>query len=304
MANFRALLERNPFIETVELSNYGEIFLNPHLIDIFEFAFRRGVTLTADNGVNLNFVRPEVLEGLVKYQVRGLTCSIDGASPEVYARYRVRGNFNAVIDNIRKLNAIKLEYKSPYPRLSWQFVAFVHNQHEIPIARQMARELDMDFQVKLSWDDSLSPVSDLEQLRAEADGAATRDEHRARHGHDYMQTICHQLWARPQVNWDGKLLGCCRNFWGDFGANVFEQGLTSAVNNEKMRYARKMLTGRAPARQGIPCTTCDLYLQMRQSDQWLTANPVGRKVTVRRVAGAIQRRLKWFAHGGVRSSAA
>ncbi len=44
------------------------------------------------NGVNLNHARDEVLEGLVKYRVRGVKCSIDGASPETYRVYRIRGN--------------------------------------------------------------------------------------------------------------------------------------------------------------------------------------------------------------------
>jgi hypothetical protein len=34
LADFAALLDRNPQIAHVELSNYGEMFLNPHLADI------------------------------------------------------------------------------------------------------------------------------------------------------------------------------------------------------------------------------------------------------------------------------
>jgi hypothetical protein len=38
LADFEALLDRNPLIEQVELSNYGEMFLNPQLADILDFA--------------------------------------------------------------------------------------------------------------------------------------------------------------------------------------------------------------------------------------------------------------------------
>ncbi len=31
-----------------------------------------------------------------------------------------------------------------------------------------------------------------------------------------------------------KVLGCCRNFWGDFGGNAFTDGLVSSLNNEKI----------------------------------------------------------------------
>src|SRR5690242_19181276 len=78
--NFRALLDESPWLEHVELSNYGEIFLNPQLPAILELAYERGVAVSARNGVNLNTVRPDVLEAVVRYEMRAMTCSIDGAS--------------------------------------------------------------------------------------------------------------------------------------------------------------------------------------------------------------------------------
>jgi len=59
------------------------------------------------------------------------------------------------------------------------------------------------------------------------------------------------------------VLGCGFNFWGDFGGNAFTDGLAAGVNSEKMRYAREMLSGRAPPRDDIPCATCEHYLAMR-----------------------------------------
>src|SRR5438067_2016363 len=74
-SDFQALIDRNPQIQTIELSNYGEIFLNPELLQMMQYARECKVALTARNGVNLNHAREEVLEGLVKYQFRKLTCS-------------------------------------------------------------------------------------------------------------------------------------------------------------------------------------------------------------------------------------
>jgi len=37
-ADFQALLDGNPGLRDIELSNYGEIFLNPELIAILEYA--------------------------------------------------------------------------------------------------------------------------------------------------------------------------------------------------------------------------------------------------------------------------
>src|SRR5262249_46636579 len=224
--DFRKLLDDNPGLKSIELSNWGEIFLNPALLSVLELAHERGVELAANNGVNLNKIRPEVLEGLVRYQFRRLVCSIYGASQETYSIYRVRGKFANVINNIRKINELKQRYNSPFPELAWKFVVFGHNEHEVPVAREMARELGMSFATTMNWDPNYSPLRDPE---------AVPD--------DYDQSYCHQLWDDPQINWDGKVLGCCVNFWGDFGGNAFRDGLTASVNTEQIQYARAMVLG-------------------------------------------------------------
>jgi MoaA/NifB/PqqE/SkfB family radical SAM enzyme len=72
---------------------------------ILEYADRKGLAITIENGANLNHVSDEVLAGLVKYKVRIMTCSIDGASPETYRTYLVRGGFSKVIRNIETISA-------------------------------------------------------------------------------------------------------------------------------------------------------------------------------------------------------
>jgi MoaA/NifB/PqqE/SkfB family radical SAM enzyme len=281
--DFRKLLDNNPGLKHIELSNSGEIFLNPALLSMLELAHERGVELAADNGVHLNKVRPEVLEGLVKYQFRSLVCSIDGASEETYSIYRVRGRFTNVINNIRKINELKQRYSSPFPELRWKFIVFGHNEHELPVAREMARELGMGFFSQLNtWNPNYSPVQDADFVRAASDDAdetidaVTPDEYEALHGDHLWQQryrVCHQLWDNPQINWDGKVLGCCINDWGDFAGNAFRDGLTASVNTKQIQYARAMLLGCAPPREDIPCTRCSLYQGMRERGRWLERAP-------------------------------
>ncbi len=286
--DFQRLLDANPWIRAVELSNYGEMFLNPDLSNIIKEASKRDVRLHADNGVNLNHVKEGVLEDLVRYRLHSMTCSIDGASNETYKRYRVRGNFESVIENIEKINQLKKQYRSSYPILAWQFVVFGHNEHEIPSARELATRLNMEFRPKLSWDMDFSPVRDRDIVITQLGlGVATRKEYRERYRVDYMQGICHQLWDQPQINWDGKLLGCCRNFWGDFGGNAFKDGLLNSLNNEKIQYAREMLSGKRAARADIPCTTCEIYLGMEADQRWLKRGWVWRLARVARMCGRL-----------------
>jgi MoaA/NifB/PqqE/SkfB family radical SAM enzyme len=222
------------------------------------------------NGANLNHVREEVIEGLVKYAAAAITCSIDGASPETYRKYRVGGDFDRVINNIERINFYKRQYQSDRPHLTWQFVVYGYNEHEIPIAREMAAKLGMDFCPKLSWSPDFSPIRDKEFVREQTGWKSfNREEFEQEHGEKYAAGICHQLWDEPQINWDGKVIGCCRNFWGDFGGKAFTDGLMHSINSEKMRYARAMLSGRKPPRADIPCSNCELYFAIRDHSKFI-----------------------------------
>lgn len=257
-ADFEALLVQNPFVREVELSNYGEPFRNPRLVEILRIAERLWVRVRLDTGANLNTADEEQLEALVRYRVRSLSCSIDGATPATYRRYRVGGSLETVLAHLRTIERHKRAYGSPFPVLTWQFIVFGHNEHELGAARRLAAELGMRFRPKLSWDPELSPVRDAGLVRREL-GYATRTEYRAVHGLDPAHTICTLLWEQPQLNWDGRVLGCPCNFWGEFGGNAFTDGLLAAVNSERLRAARRMLAGHGPVRHDVPCADCSIY---------------------------------------------
>ena len=288
LADFEALLDLNPQVAHVELSNYGEMFLNPQLADILACAFEHKVTVTGNNGVNLNFAREDALEAVVRYRVQGLKVSIDGATQESYSRYRVNGNLSRVLANIDAIRRLREKHKTAFPLLQWQFVVFGHNEHEIKMARTMATERGMAFFPKLSWDAEYSPVRNQELVRIESGlGASNRGEYLEQRGADYTRDICTQLWHAPVLNWNGTILGCCVNYWGDFGGNAFKSSLPEVLASPKMNYARNMLTGKAEARPDIPCSTCSQYAGIRDSAGWLTEAEIEERRGLRHIAGIV-----------------
>lgn len=268
--DLRDLLELNPWVREIEISGWGEPFLNPEMPAILAEADRRGVGLTADNGTTLNGMTDELLHALVRHRFRRMTCSIDGASQATYGAYRIGGDFRAVIQSIRQLKALKEEAGSRYPRLTWQFVALGHNEHEIPLARSMARELGMVFRLKESWAPELSPVRDEDYVAAQHARVGTyRHQVKVADPDRAASAFCHQLWEHPQINWDGRVLGCCCNHQRDFGSNVFTDGLLSALNNPVIRHARAMVLGEAAPREDVPCTSCDIFHSMQRTGRYL-----------------------------------
>jgi len=261
-ADFKKIIEGNPRIRKVELSNWGEIFLNPQIRDIMRYAAEKNIELTASNGSNFNTVDEQTIEDIVRYGFCFLSISIDGATNETYQLYRRGGDLNGVLSNIRTLNHYKKKYHTNRPHLRWQFVVFGHNEHEIAQARLMADELGMEFYPKLNYDAAYSPVQDAQAVK-QASGLryASRDEFRQGKSREYV-VPCKQLWFSPQINWDGKLLGCCMNIWSDFG-NVFDTGLENCLKSERYVYTKKLLMGKARAREDIPCINCYIFLSAK-----------------------------------------
>lgn len=273
--DLKAMLEANPRIDQLVFKSTGEIFLNPEILSILKYCYEKRIRVNGTNGSNLNTVSDEVLEGLVKYRVQELVCSIDGATQETYERYRVGGDLAKVLANVRRINEYKRKYHSRYPLLNWQMIAFGHNEHEIPAAKKMAKKLKMRFYLKMCWNDDFSPVQEKDLIKREMKCvAATRRELEAIKKRSYHNFCCRSLWLRPRINWDGRVIGCDVNRWGDYGSNIFRDGFLPAINSEKIEYARRMLLGEVPPRDDIPCFNCQVYNFRREQGRPLKLSDV------------------------------
>ncbi|MBF0225409.1 MAG: radical SAM protein [Desulfobacterales bacterium] len=266
---FKELIDINPNIQTIEFDCFGELFLNKELLLMIEYAFNKGICSTLSTS-NFNYVRPDVLEGLVKYGVRSLGCAIDGATPETYKIYRKRGNFDQVMANIKELVRLKKLYNSQYPKLTWQFVVFGHNEHEIPLVKSLSAELGMKISFKMAWNTNYAPIRNKKFVMDQLGWLSTnREDYESVTNQPYMNSVCLQLWRAPRINWDGKVLGCCWTQTG-FNANVFTDGYLNAINNPQIKYARKMLMGKSKPRDDIQCSRCHIYKLKLKTGKFLT----------------------------------
>lgn len=279
ITDFKKFIEDNRYIKHVELSNKGEIFLNPDLIHILKYAFENNVALYADNGVNFNNVSEEMFEALVKYQFRSMRISMHGSSQESYSKYMVNGNFNTVIENIKKLNTNKKKYNSVFPKLSWGYVLMKETEKEEDIlrAKELARELDIRVSFGLTWVGGYVPKNPEMLVRETGLKILTQKEeyenskkHKTKHNNSY---VCLQIWQEPAINWDGRLLGCCvGHIKSDFSLNVFEIGLKKAINSENYKHAKKMLQGKVdgPGKvKNIRCTDCSFYKIIKETGLYI-----------------------------------
>ncbi|HWP66145.1 MAG TPA: radical SAM protein [Candidatus Limnocylindria bacterium] len=247
----RLLDELGPYLFEIEFHNWGEPLLAKHLVPMIERAARLGIATT----VSTNFSMPfdaERAEALVRSGLSLLGVSIDGARQATYEQYRVRGDLELVLQNCRLVRDARRRLGSPTPRLIWEFHVFAHNAADVPLARAMAAELEMEISVDKGW------VVGEEWDR----------------GGDFAYFFnprpyrCPFLWRHAVVNNDGGVAPCCGTFYAedDRGRLATAAGVPGAAsfrevwNNDKFALARRFFdarTGSEAERRDV-CFDCPI----------------------------------------------
>jgi hypothetical protein len=150
---FRKVIdEAGPSLVRVDFFNYGETFLHKRAIEMCEYIkarFPHIYLYTSTNG--LAFKDHDQVRRLIASGIDEVTFSIDGATPESYAKYRQRGDFGKAIANLRAATAAKREAGRDVPFINWRYILFTHNDSrwEMDLARRMADEIGVD---RLTWE--------------------------------------------------------------------------------------------------------------------------------------------------------
>ena len=170
------------------------------------------------------------------------------------------GNFDAVIANIKKLNKWKEKYHSELPVLQWQYILMAHNECDLEKASVMAKELNMHIFYKFECVKGEFEPKDRERIeKITGFDCFSMKEYNSKFDYTYGSDMCYQTIFSPQINYDGRLLGCCMLWNEDLGVNVFEEGLVNALNSENyLKMIRLLLGVEEPLHsvKDIPCLHC------------------------------------------------
>jgi MoaA/NifB/PqqE/SkfB family radical SAM enzyme len=284
-----ALLKRyGPSAIGAYFCNYGEPLLNlntPNLIRLAK-TYLMGTALSTSLSVVKFDAEAYVMSGL-----DFMVLSIDGATQPVYERFRRNGDLELVFSNIRKLVNAKRKLGKRTPALSWNFLAFEHNAHEIPLAARLARKLGVNqFRVvnpfDVRWDDP-------EIRPAEVKGGVRRLDwysmtHRPENWNPFPESLdagaitrafenpwneagagdsppssghtCHWLYKNIVMDATGRIMPCCGGPRPDTNLVFasFDGTGSDAFNSAKYRQARAWFAGKAPPLDAAPhCTRCE-----------------------------------------------
>jgi hypothetical protein len=147
----RAVDEAGPSLVRIDFFNYGEAFLHKRAVEMCEYIktkFPHIYLYTSTNGLALT---EDKARRLVHSGIDEVTFSIDGASQDVYVRYRQRGNFDKALANLRAMADEKRTSGRDVPHLNWRYILFNWNDNdeEMEKARRIAAEAGVD---RLCWE--------------------------------------------------------------------------------------------------------------------------------------------------------
>ncbi len=224
----------------ISLSLRGEPLLGKDILPMIEYAHSRRIAVSFPSNLSLS-LSVEKQERLVRSGLDVIFVSLDGASEQTYSQYRVGGQFDLVLRNVKSLALTKKRLGLKRPRLIWKFVTFEHNKHELPTVVAKHREWGFD------------------DYELDADfGAESARKARRDHNADLVTNKkgCYWAWHTAVIRADGEVAACCLGH-EPFGlGNVKEQDLLSIWRGQAYAKLRAGFDTMRPEDLNPVCRTC------------------------------------------------
>ena len=225
----------------VRLHNYGEAFLDRHLVEKVRYAKERGIREVGmiSNG---SLITDKVARGMVEAGLDAINISVDAGGKEVFDSTRIGLNYDKVVANIERLVRIRGELGKRRPKLILSFVRQHNSADEQAFIEHWRHVADKIHITDLhNWAGTLNQQSDV-------------------------QYPCYRPWLTFTVLWDGRVALCCADFDGHTILGDLNTSSIEAIwNGEAYRRVRK-----EHLESGGPdvCRSCDL--PRKDSPLWVS----------------------------------
>jgi MoaA/NifB/PqqE/SkfB family radical SAM enzyme len=252
------------FLFEAYMHNWGESMLNKQVFDMIAYAQSRNVGTNLSS--NFSETSSADLDRLLDSGLEYLIVSLDGTSAQSYSKYRVRGKYDQVVENlyelIRRRNARKLKT----PRVEWQFIVMRQNEHEVVEAERMAKTIGVDLlrfiPVGMPYDTCDREAVAKEWYPVTVEGREySPDRVEQQFGQAHKPSPCFYLYRTMVVNPDGGVAPCCVVYKksSDFGTLPVDD-IGTLWNNDHYLSARALFSSRlAPRPQQTICDGCEIF---------------------------------------------
>lgn len=189
----------------IQFYNWGESLLNHDLYKACAYATKKGLWTVVHS--NLSFRMDNLAKKIIDSKLCNLVVSCDGATQEVYEKYRVGGKLDLVFQNILNIVKEKNRRGSRFPWITAKFLFFEHNWHEMEHFQEMAKAVGAD---EISFEPGgmggfyetgiigTAKIFNLISLKWQGRTPASQP--------------CEEVWKNLYIDFDGGIFPCCLAF--------------------------------------------------------------------------------------------
>jgi radical SAM protein with 4Fe4S-binding SPASM domain len=236
---FSKILDKlSPDLIYLTLYFQGEPLLNPGFTEMVQMARKRRIFVTTST--NGHYLNDRNVDELIKSGLNHLIISMDGIDQQTYEKYRVKGDLQTVTDGIKRLVAAKNALDSNLPVIELQFIVMLHNEHQIPQMRRLAKQSGVD---KLAF--KTAQVNNFDADNAIIPTLKSKSRYKKTSEGKWVmankiRNRCHRIWSSLVVTWDGRVVTCCYDKDADHQTgNLLIEPLSKIWKNQNYTSFRK-----------------------------------------------------------------
>jgi radical SAM protein with 4Fe4S-binding SPASM domain len=238
----------------------GESFLNRNAYRMIRYAADRGLYVSAcTNGYHID------PKALVQSGIADIQFQIAGTTPEVHATYRIGGDLDRVIRNVRETVRLRSVLRGRVPRayplkIGMGLILLKPNEHQVRDFERFARNLGID-----EWqiiDPCVRTVEQAEELLPTDKNHWIYDPNALARGELRPKTqpgnYCEWIYSTATIQVDGTVVPCCRDPHGEWAlGNVFKESIYEIWNGQEYQRLRRSVSTRQ--KQLKLCRLCEGY---------------------------------------------
>jgi radical SAM protein with 4Fe4S-binding SPASM domain len=264
----RIIDQTHRYVRHLNLFYLGEPMLCRDLNTMIAYAKEKRMRVSVSS--NLNVFDEIRAEELVDSGLDHLIVSLDGTCQETYEKYRIGGNFDRVVENVKLLVQKKEEKNCSFPDIQIQFVIFRHNENEVEGIKELANSLGVGvyFRQGTLGGEGHSPPSRKDPELADK-WLSRNSEYHLEYDHFGENSFlkdgaCDYLWKVATINWDGSVFPCCWVFEsGHSFGNILTDNFLEIWNNSLFQSSRSLFRNNgkplARADKDIVCYKCRMF---------------------------------------------
>ena len=250
--NFISGMKNSP--QSIGFGVNNEPLLNNDIFKMIDTANKKNISTTLFSNFTLsnNYSIEEIVNSGIKYIFIGL----DGIDQESYSKYRIGGNFNIVIDSIKKIQEYKRIKKLEFPKIKIIFIVLKHNEDLIQKAQILFNSLNIS--VFFRRTDLYAGFEDWFPIKFKQ---INSNENRIPIQHNVTDAICLEPFVSATIDAFGNVYPCCGD--GAFGysvGNILKNKFENIWNSKTMCDIRLFLQKKCNIKD-IPCIDCPIYKQ-------------------------------------------